>query len=739
MDAAPIDSRITAVTVYSRGALVTRVAEVERLGGRFPAAVRLTGLPLVIDDTSVRARVEAPDGAAHAADDLALPVARDLRVVLETPQVEASETNGLEEELIEAQRGEDRLRALLDHLEHDLARLDKIRLPKRPPGKEGSPPPLSPVDARVALLGFRSDRVERLIDEQLQLRKELRRAELQRKEVQDRLLRASTDRQLSAHELCKAVLLSLSGDGDGERVKLLVDYRVPGARWAPVYTVRVAPDRRSSRLAIRARVAQQTGEDWSGVRLTLSTAQAQRWAELPELPSLRIGRRLPPVPRRGWRPPPTDTLDLYADFDLAFASSLDEEVAMPAPEPAAGAEPAAAETLLDLEEDLGLAAEPEAESMLALEDDASLEEDTFGGAPMAAQAALAAPAAAEPPAAVLSAAVGAAPAAPPPPSSRLRAGATEGAPPDAALAGIAIDSPLGASDEMLEYGHLRMPPPGSPRRGQLVVTTRLQLYLEVLAEHEVSFRDDLAQVLATATEQAESAGDHLPAGCHLASSVEGFDHAWSAQTTLDIPSDGHFHSLPLAVRPAPLKMLYVTVPREASDVFRVAIMENPLPGPLLPGPVDIYLDDQFLVSGALETTPTGGAIQLGLGVEEAVKVSRNTRYREDVTGLTRGILAFDHEIDIEVINHLDHGIDLEVRERLPVVRDEEKEIKIELGDVSPLWRPYEPPLLAGGEPLKGGRRWNLRLDAAEKQQLRAKYRIRIPSKNELVGGNRRER
>ena len=36
----------------------------------------------------------------------------------------------------------------------------------------------------------------------------------------------------------------------------------------------------------------------------LSTAEAQSWTELPELASIRIGRRQPSPPRVGWRPPP---------------------------------------------------------------------------------------------------------------------------------------------------------------------------------------------------------------------------------------------------------------------------------------------------------------------------------------------------------------------------------------------------------------------------------------------------
>ena len=79
MEAVPVSSRIEAVTVYRQGARVTRVAEIPTVAGALPAAVRLGGLPLGVDDGSIRVRV---GGAGD------LPIAADVRVVLEVPPVD---------------------------------------------------------------------------------------------------------------------------------------------------------------------------------------------------------------------------------------------------------------------------------------------------------------------------------------------------------------------------------------------------------------------------------------------------------------------------------------------------------------------------------------------------------------------------------------------------------------------------------------------------------------------------
>ena len=90
------------------------------------------------------------------------------------------------------------------------------------------------------------------------------------------------------------------------------------------------------------------------------------------------------------------------------------------------------------------------------------------------------------------------------------------------------------------------------------------------------------------------------------------------------------------------------MPREQTDVFRMASIANPLPGPLLPGPVDVYDRGRFLITSAVEHTPPDAAVEIGLGVDPAVKLARNTEFREEATGVLRGGLRLHHAIAIDV-------------------------------------------------------------------------------------------
>lgn len=60
-------------------------------------------------------------------------------------------------------------------------------------------------------------------------------------------------------------------------------YQIPGASWQPVYDARLNTEKGTVALTQYATVHQNSGEDWRGVSLTLSTAQPSRGANLPEL------------------------------------------------------------------------------------------------------------------------------------------------------------------------------------------------------------------------------------------------------------------------------------------------------------------------------------------------------------------------------------------------------------------------------------------------------------------------
>ncbi|MFH1159227.1 MAG: mucoidy inhibitor MuiA family protein [Pseudomonadota bacterium] len=73
--------------------------------------------------------------------------------------------------------------------------------------------------------------------------------------------------------------------------KLTIDlsYQLPEATWTPLYDARLDTGKGALELVQYGSVRQTSGEDWSGVALTLSTAQPQRGAGLPDLQTKWVG------------------------------------------------------------------------------------------------------------------------------------------------------------------------------------------------------------------------------------------------------------------------------------------------------------------------------------------------------------------------------------------------------------------------------------------------------------------
>ncbi len=721
---ATVSSQIDRVTVFRFGAEVRRVAEL-LLPSSYPAEIRISGLPLQLRDETMQLAVE-PLGDTPAE---ACPQAVDLRVALEPPPPDPSLPPATDEELRQAQRQVRRRQSAAKHLEVQLAAIDELASPTRPSGAEGEPPPASPTLARLALLEFQRSEQDRLYDALADAREELRLAQEALGALQARRHSQQQRRQLEPHELRKEARVTLRAPGSASvstgSCRIVLSYLVPAARWAPAYSLRIDTHQQRATINLRAHVCQLTDEDWRGVQLVLSTADAMRWAELPKLHALRIGRAQPPSPRTGWRPPPQGVEALFEDWlrAKALAPSPGGASSPPAPPP-----PQASPTPRS---EPSPVCEPEEEAMemeLAAEcaparskRRAVLSRAPAAPAPKSSSffGASLAPAAAQVAAPAATSAYGDAP---------IAGAVTGGGPPPPPPA-------IEAGRDLLNYDGLRMPPPEHPRRGHLEAIDSLEAYQELLTD---TMRESLpggAALHAHTRDAAERVRLRaLGTGLQAPASIDAYDHAWWGELPVDVPSDGSFHSVPVLGAHAPARIHHIAVPRETQEVFRAVRMDNPLQAPLLPGPVDVYLDGDYLLAASVGSVPAGGEIELGLGVEQGIRVSRNTRYAESQRGVVSRHQDLVHELEIELRNLLACPAEIEVRERVPVHQEDDEDVAIELRQVQPAWEAWEQPRA----PMKGAHRWRLTIEPGQVRQLRATYVVTISPKHELVGGNRRE-
>ncbi|HHO51808.1 MAG TPA: DUF4139 domain-containing protein [Deltaproteobacteria bacterium] len=736
-----IASQVDEVLVHRLGATITRRATLSlRAGGSH--TIRLGGLPLSLMDPTVRIGVEGLAGGA------ALQIT-GIRVTLHTRPRSEVEPEPDTERLEAARREAIRIRRRRDILVLEQELLQQIQMPGRPTGEVGKAPPASPMVARVQLDGFVDEATAQRQATVHELDQHLVRLQEEIVALEDAVRRRDAARRARPDEVSKAVIATLRAPGAVEGARLVLRYQVPAARWVPVYQVQVDGDGGRATVTMRASVAQASGESWSGVRLSLSTALPQVFTELPRLAALRIGKAQPrPQLAPAYRPPPVGASVLYADLDRE-RRLLQPHRPSPRPGPSVprsrGLPPLPAVPAIDTALRVGGsvstgggggggAAAPSA----ALDEPLDvLSATSFGGVQASAE-----PEEPEPTGLLRSAPA-------PAPRRSGRSGKRKSLAKASRSRGEWVveeeeedeEDGLGGFDEAPEasrapaFASLRLPDATSPERGRLRVVDQRAAYVAGLG---VPVDFDVVALVERATAAADTVRElELPVGASPVGRSSGrFDHSYRTEDRIDVPSDGQWHTVPVLSEGGPCKMWYVVVPREDVSVFRVASFPNPLRQPLLAGPVEVYVGGAYQLTGELPTVAPGEDVSLGMGVEPAVRCARNVRYEEQRSGeQVVSMTELHHTIEIQLRNGLQRAATVQVRERIPQPA-RGAEVAVDEVSVEPAWTPYHQRERL--RPLEGGRQWEIELPAGGTADLVARYVVRIYANNEVVGGNRRE-
>ncbi|MFN8606733.1 MAG: DUF4139 domain-containing protein [Vulcanimicrobiota bacterium] len=733
-----LESEVRAVTVYRSGAVITREVDMRQPEDGWPQHVRLGGLPLALADQSLRVRLSFPEGGSGL-------LATDL--TLELDWQEPPPPPGLDREALKPLQAEQRrLRGLLESLNQDLARIESLA-PAPPPQQPNQAPAAYALKPRRALVRMRQKLLEQGVARRTQLNEQLQ-------EVQRQIQELSTlPPPPKPAPLYKAVVIRLrhSGLEHCPAVRFHLSYEQSGAVWMPSYTLRFDRDFTLAELSMQAHICQSTGEDWRGVHLEVSTARRADWKELPELASRRIGRQQTAPARPGWRPAPPNTNSLFADFDRrpqatmadrgGFSEGLFQQASSaPAPFREAAADPFGGPPAWEPEEQFsgGLLGSTSSESQAAPAPAGMMRKEVAparsglikrgaaGQKDMMVRSEL-----------MLRSSPAPAPAAPrmsapQRPDANLTGGGRAPRPAGPGWQPVARPEPPSftqPTSEQLAFELLYMPGGEEPGRGHLQPRTPLQACLKLWSERfpnaPINARELIEQALIdSSAAELISPPDQLI----YPKSVDGFDYLYTGEGVVDLSSDAQFHCVPLLSRPLAAHLLWLVVPKVTCDVFRQANLES-LPDLAVPtGPVDVYAGNDYLATTLLPNVAPGGNFQLGLGVDQSVRVVRNTAFKETTTGMMNSTTQLRQEVTVEAANQLAREVRLEVQEALPQADSSEARVKLE--SCEPGWDSVQD--------RSGVYRWILRIPAGESKKAQLVYSIEMPAKYELVGGNRRE-
>ncbi|MCF6228748.1 MAG: DUF4139 domain-containing protein [Planctomycetes bacterium] len=696
------ESSIIKVDVYARGAVITRRVELPVSVPSEACTLTISGVSNQFETGSLRTKVDGERQISSLRTRLFKP--EDIQ----SDPISLVALEKLEQERNRNYKQIERVQKQIDLFEGMSLNQDLLARSKNAPAPN------------VAERFSTALKVNDTIDARLRaLYTEMRARRSTERDIQKRTEEADSQPKAIRRRPVQQVLIGIA-EGSEHLRALEVSYSVESARWWPAYSVRLSEGGQRAAFALEAFVAQQSGENWKNVEISLCTADMIQDIRLPVLDSLRYGRKQD-APRSGYREPPEGLDSLFSNFD-----SYMESIPGRAREQFIGSSTTARGQTLEVDSvadddydddwDEGLADEESEESCL---DDIVMAR----GAVAELSAPPPAPIAAPSPAPIASQAA--------PEVSKKRSKAAPSRrsgnvmPEEAVMLDAFGSAPGGGLGSSFE----------SPKEPEASTNEEWLDFDQLLlgGAGDGSHRGRLSRLPTGAG--GDGGGLNTPDNTSDPMYSRGmFDHRFTADGVVDIPANGQVHRIQLRTQNAPSEMNFRCAPRVDERVFREVALTNPFEAPLLPGPVDVFIDGTLVMSSKIDGVDRGGNVNFGIGEEQRLRVARNTKVHEESKGLLGGKSEIDHTVSIDIASSLGVDVVVEVIGRIPVSGDDK--IDVSLLRSKPDAEKYDQR--DRDQYVEGGLRWKLPVPAGGKSSIEYEYRIVLPAGYELNGGNRRE-
>lgn len=260
----PVKSKIRGVTVFLQGAQINRTAKVILKAGE--QTLVFAGLPATLNPASIQVSGEGQLvvlGVTHEID-------------YQEKQSMSDQLSALESKVKEVKRQIEREQTRLAVLDKE----EKLILANQQLGGEQQG---VSVEALRQAAAFYRQRLQEIALAQLEIRQSLEELKEKQQEFQNELGAS----RVKLNEPSSKVLVQVRAERQQE-ASLEVSYLVENAGWFPAYDVRVEEPGQPLSFTYKARVYQQTGEDWENVQLSISTGNPKTNNNLPRLEPKRV-------------------------------------------------------------------------------------------------------------------------------------------------------------------------------------------------------------------------------------------------------------------------------------------------------------------------------------------------------------------------------------------------------------------------------------------------------------------
>ncbi|OAI39245.1 hypothetical protein AYO40_01360 [Planctomycetaceae bacterium SCGC AG-212-D15] len=270
-------SRVTAVTVYTNSALITREVEVPAGAG----TVELVVTPLPPQTIRSSLYTEGSDGVRVLATRF-----RTRQLMEDTRE----DVRRLQDEIEQLQMAREKLDADVRAVQANIMLLSKLENPAAAvhPADKAAPNSESAIALSKYIMECRTEKSRELVGLQQQAQLNQKKLEFAQRKLNELASGSSRMEQ-------DAVIVVDKANAAAGKVRL--NYLVDATSWHPQYKLRAGKTAKDPvQLEYLAAVTQHTGEDWTDIKLVLSTAQPSLNAAPPDLQALQVTVAAPGKP-----------------------------------------------------------------------------------------------------------------------------------------------------------------------------------------------------------------------------------------------------------------------------------------------------------------------------------------------------------------------------------------------------------------------------------------------------------
>jgi hypothetical protein len=261
-----VSSKITNATVFLDGAQVSRSAKTTIPTGR--GILVFSGLTKDMDPASIQVKSDNDDF-------IVLSVSHRLNFNKLPDENPAADNIYRQMDALDARKALLTVNYRITQEEEAILKLNRV---------VASPQTGLDANDLIAAVNFHRERITSIKRTQLSISDSLATIKDDRKLLQAQLSDIGIKRQTKATAEIVVVTQATRAVTDD----FTVSYMVPNARWIPHYDVRVTNISQPVDLRYRAKVSQQSGEDWTNIRLKLSTADPTASGVAPTLTTWRL-------------------------------------------------------------------------------------------------------------------------------------------------------------------------------------------------------------------------------------------------------------------------------------------------------------------------------------------------------------------------------------------------------------------------------------------------------------------